>query len=638
MALPAELERATGLLREGRAEAARRILVRYLQEQPGSDAGWYLLSFAVHERERQIESLQRALAINAGHAKARARLDQISASAAPPGVPAGREPPSPPPAQEHRPARRPARSTLMPPTPPPQEPEGFSKKPVRRPQTGKRRKVKSKARTSAHIDARSRTIFLASASVLVLIALLGALLFANFLLGRILGPARERATALARVEQGGAAVMLPPTWTPTPSKTPTPTPTITPSPTPTQTPTLIPPDETTEAAMELIQLEVANLRGLELVSSQPSYIISRTRVRPLLEASFELGGGTEEQVADQARSLIALGLINPTYDLYTNILNSMADSLGGFYLPWTGELFIIGSRFSGIERWIYAHEYDHALVDQQFDLGSMGLYPLCEHTSDRCNAMRALVEGDATLLMTQWWLQYAGPGDYRDILNYNPGNRVLPDQFPPPYVAPDANFPYEQGAQFVEYLYNRGNWAEVNRAYGNLPQSTEQILHPQKYLAGEAPRTLPPFDSGSSLGPGWRLLLADTMGEWWTFLLLSYSADLSAQVSQAVASQAAAGWDGDHFEVYYNDESEGTTLVARWAWDSQMDADEFQRAMEGYMTARFRGESIEMERGICWEVNRQTSCLARSGLETLWLLSSSREIVHSLFDAFPGFR
>lgn len=637
MALPAELDQATGLLREGRTEAARRILVRYLQDQPGSDAGWYLLSFAVHERERQIDSLQRALKINPGHAKARARLDQISQAAAPPDRRPPSEQPSPPAAQQAPPARRPARSTLMPPTPPPQEPEGFSRKPVRRAPKGKRRKAKPRARPSAHIDARSRTIFLASASVLLLIAVLGGLLFVNFLLGRILGPARERATALARVEQGGAAVLLPPTWTPTPSKTPTATPTITPSPTATETPTPIPPDETTEAAMERIQLEVAGLRGLEMVSNQPSYIVSRTRVRPLLEASFERGGGTEEQVADQARSLIALGLINPTYDLYTNILNSMADSLGGFYLPWTGELFVIGTRFSGIERWIYAHEYDHALVDQQFGLQSLGLYPLCEHTSDRCNAMRALVEGDATLLMTQWWLQYAGPNDYRDILNYNPGNQALPDQFPPPYVAPDANFPYEQGSQFVEYLYNRGSWAEVNRAYGDLPQSTEQILHPQKYLAGEMPQSLSPVDLGTSLGPGWRLLMADTMGEWWTLLLLGYSADLSAQVSLAQASQAAAGWAGDHYEVYYSDESQGTTLVARWAWDSQQDADQFHGAMQGYMQSRFRGESLDMERGICWEVSGQTSCLARSGLETLWLLSSSREIVHSLFDVFPGF-
>ncbi|NIV38832.1 MAG: hypothetical protein GWN58_58275, partial [Anaerolineae bacterium] len=137
------------------------------------------------------------------------------------------------------------------------------------------------------------------------------------------------------------------------------------------------------------------------------------------------------------------------------------------------------------------HEYAHALVDAHFDIGSIGVYPLCERTQDSCDAISALVEGDATLTMTQWWQQYANPQDVEDILTYNPPSRTLPDQFPPPYSLPDSSFPYDQGLTYVEFLYNRGNWAEVNRAYDELPASTEQILHPEKYLAGEQPIEVP---------------------------------------------------------------------------------------------------------------------------------------------------
>lgn len=632
MTLPAELERATGLLREGRTEAARRILVRYLQGQPGSDAGWYLLSFAVHEPSRQVESLERALRINPGHQKARARLERVTSPATvEQAEPEQVEPERP----QSKPARRPARSTLMPPSPPSEEPEGFRKKRVRRPRRNSKRRKKS--RPPANIDARTRTIFIAAASVLVLGAVLGGMLFINFMLNRVLGPARARATTLARVEAGGAAVMLPPTWTPTASNTPTATPTATSSPTPTPSPTPVPPDPTTQAEMERIQIEVSNLRGLNPVDGQLSYVVPRGRVRPLLESSYELGGGSEAWVTDQARTLVALGLITPTYDLYTNVLNSLADSLGGFYLPWTGELYVIGTRFAGIERWIYAHEYDHALVDQEFDLGGMGIYPICEHSSDRCTSMQALVEGDATLLMTQWLLQYAGPSDYRDIIAYNPGSQVLPEQFPPPYVSVDANFPYEQGLQFVEFLYNRGNWAEVNRAYQDLPVSTEQILHPQKYLSGETPMDLDPVDVSAQLGDGWRLIMSDTMGEWSTYLMLGYSADLSAQVSTAVAAQAAQGWNGDHYEIFYRDGAGETALVARWAWDTAGDEDEFRRALEGYMDARFRGEATPTERGNCWTANDQTSCVLRAGQESLWLLSPQGEAMDSLLGAFPEY-
>lgn len=622
MALPAELERAASLLREGRAEAARRILVRYLQTQPGSDTGWYLLSFAVQEPDRQVESLQRALRINPDHAKARARLRQVSES---PGQVS--EPPEP-----EAPKARPPRASLMSPQVPQAEPEGFSKRPMRRApgSAGRRRKV---VRKTSRIDARTRTIFIASASLLVVGALIGALLFANFLLGILLEPSRTQAT----VQAGGAAVMLPPTWTPTASKTPTATPTATSSPTPTGTPTPIPPDPTTAAEMDQIQLEVSNLRGLELVAGQPSYVVPRARVRPLLEDSFVLAGGTESHVADQARALIALGLINPTYDLYTNILNGIADGLGGFYLPWTGELFVIGTQFSGIERWIYAHEYGHALVDQQFDLQRLGIYPLCERTGDECNAIQALVEGDATLLMTQWWLQYASPTDYRDILNYNPGYQVLPEQFPPPYVGPDANFPYEQGAQFVEYLYGIGNWARVNGAYQSLPASTEQIIHPEKYLSGEAPHRFQEVEIGTLLGPEWRLLMADTLGEWTTYLILRYSADLAAQTSEQIASQAARGWGGDHYQIHYRDDLDQIVLAARWSWDSGADANEFHQALISHVGSRFRGEALSTAAGECWEVNSQVSCIYRSGQEILWLLAPSLEILEGVLAAFPSF-
>ncbi len=106
--------------------------------------------------------------------------------------------------------------------------------------------------------------------------------------------------------------------------------------------------------------------------------------------------------------------------------------------------------------------------------------------------------------MDQWWNQYASPQDYQDILRYNPPWYTLPEQFPPPLAGRDGYFPYYEGLLFVEYLYERGNWAEVNKAYENLPLSSEQILHPDKYIQGEQPIEVAPFALESALGEGWR--------------------------------------------------------------------------------------------------------------------------------------
>lgn len=204
-----------------------------------------------------------------------------------------------------------------------------------------------------------------------------------------------------------------------------------------------------------------------------------------------------------------LGLVKPTYDLVKYALNSSADGLGGFYIPWTKQMFVIGDEFSGMERFIYSSEYDHALTDQHFNIAAMGVYPDCQLDGQRCTAIRALVEGDATVLMYQWLYQYATPQDYKDLSNYDVPDFALPEEFPPPYISQDINFPYTYGADFVQYLYDRGRWAAVNKAYERLPDSTEQIMHPEKYLAAEAPITVTDPLLAEALPPEWVALEDD---------------------------------------------------------------------------------------------------------------------------------
>jgi hypothetical protein len=335
--------------------------------------------------------------------------------------------------------------------------------------------------------------------------------------------------------------------------------------------------------------------------------------------------------------LVALGLIKSTYNLYDNILNNLADGIGGFFDPVSKQIFIIGSRFGGVEHYIFSHEYDHALIDQHFQMDQMGVYPLCIHDEDYCRTVRALVEGDASLLMDQWWNQYASPQDYEDILNYIPPRFAIPDQFPPPFAIKEADFPYYEGRDFVEFLYNRGNWAEVNKAFSDLPQTTEQILHPEKYLTREAAIEVTHPELGSILGASWRFLTTDTLGEWGTYLVLGYGADDAARLDDSVAASAAAGWGGDSYLVYYNDETNQTILAAYWIWDTNTDAGQFESAMNTYQEERFRGAGLDRTDGACWEVNDQASCLFRSGREILWLLTPNQTILNDLLAAYPAF-
>jgi hypothetical protein len=262
---------------------------------------------------------------------------------------------------------------------------------------------------------------------------------------------------------------------------------------------------------------------------------------------------------------------------------------------------------------------------------------LCEGDKQRCQAIQALVEGDATLVMQQWLEQYARPQDLQDILVHEAPAHLLPDQFAPPFVAPNALFPYNEGQNFVGALHARGRWALVNAAYTNLPESTEQILHPSKYFSGDSPEEMPDITLEAVLGAGWRLLDNNSLGEWMTYLVLAYGADLDAQLDAGLAERAAAGWGGDRYRVYYNDETVQTVMAARWSWDTMGDATTFDGAMRDYLHERYGGNRLEVGRGACWEANGQHSCVYRAGLEILWLLGPDAATVEAVLNRFPGF-
>ena len=60
----------------------------------------------------------------------------------------------------------------------------------------------------------------------------------------------------------------------------------------------------------------------------------------------------------------------------------------------------------------------------------------------------------------------------------------------PPFVEAQLIFPYVQGQKFIQTLYatGGGTWSLVNSAYRfRPPASTEQIMHPDKYLRVEQP-------------------------------------------------------------------------------------------------------------------------------------------------------
>jgi hypothetical protein len=111
----------------------------------------------------------------------------------------------------------------------------------------------------------------------------------------------------------------------------------------------------------------------------------------------------------------------------------------------------------------------------------------------------------------------------------------------------------------------------VNRLYRRLPQSTEQVLHPEKYWRRERPDRLalrPP-----SCLSGWPVLKEDALGELQLRLLLG------GRLSRQVAERAAAGWGGDRIAVVKNPLTGDLASLQLSRWDSPSDAVELANAL-----------------------------------------------------------
>src|SRR5205814_2053342 len=108
----------------------------------------------------------------------------------------------------------------------------------------------------------------------------------------------------------------------------------------------------------------------------------------------------------------------------------------------------------------------------------------------------------------------------------------------------------------------------VNAAFSSPPRSTEQIIHPEKYLAREQPIEVALPDLAAALGPGWTQLRSDVLGELDLRILLEQFID------PAVAAKGAEGWGGDRFSLLESTNGQLALLIST-VWDSDDEAGEF---------------------------------------------------------------
>ena len=350
-----------------------------------------------------------------------------------------------------------------------------------------------------------------------------------------------------------------------------------------------------------VEANVMEIRGLQPNTPILPTLLTREELAQRVEEDF-FGDYSEADAADDTIIYCAFDFVACDYDLYNLLIEVYSGAIAGFYDPETAEFVVVsdGGVLTASEQWTHAHEFMHALQDQYFGLDRLSDDSM---DSEAVAAFRALAEGEASLVQILY-LSYFTPEEQASLFD-SAGD---PDPFDgvPTFVQQQVLFPYEEGLTFVQNLYNEGGFELIDEVWADPPVSTEQILHPELYLAGDEPIPVPLPALTATLGTGWRQIDEEIVGE---FMLRQY---LAEGINYSQASDAAAGWGGDRFAVYYNDAEAELVLTLRTVWDSPAENDEFQTAYQLYGAAQYGNPlaTDEFPGAIaCWQPEGELVCL-----------------------------
>lgn len=368
------------------------------------------------------------------------------------------------------------------------------------------------------------------------------------------------------------------------------------------------------APLALISEQLEQLRGLEFRYPVRFTVKTPEGVRAFLESEIATAYPKKRMRRDE-KMLELLGLVPEGFQLEPFLIDLLTEQIAGAYDPDEDYFFVVLRKKDWLSKvlaspeeqaMITLHELDHAMQNQHFDLRGKQLALARKADSDHELAFAGLVEGDATSVMYDLVLAKQGMTSPESGMSMEAmGGMLTALPMPgmgkfreaPLYFQRQLMFPYLVGCDFVNYCRLVGGWDFVDSLYADLPVSTEQVYHPERYLRNEQPL---PLKLDVKL-PGWEDLGRDTGGEFTARVFLE-------QHGVSWFKRAAEGWGNDKLAVFT--QGDRSCLVWLTRWDSPGDAEEFELAAR---------EALEQARGR-WKMERRGDrvLLTRDAPDSFW--------------------
>jgi hypothetical protein len=358
------------------------------------------------------------------------------------------------------------------------------------------------------------------------------------------------------------------------------------------------------AALHEIEQQVISIRGLPAADIGPPELITRAELAGELQRIFDEDYPAEDRERDTI-ALRALGLLAEGEDIAALQLQLLGDQVLGFYDDVDQRMVIVtDAGLDALARMTYAHEYTHALQDAAFGLDSLDADAVGE--DDRGLARTALIEGDASVVMLAWAFANLTP---EELMEVGLGAQLPDTTGIPAWLVAQLEFPYTDGLNWASVLVGNPlepDFAPIDAAFGDPPDSTEQIIDIGAWDPREDPVAVGAVDLAAALGDGWENVDDTPVGQAMISIMLQYHG-----VAGGTALEAASGWGGDRVSIA--SAADGSFALAwRLEWDTPADAAEFVAAYGGIVDGLgFPARVVELADDATLVVHASTDGLLR---------------------------
>lgn len=304
-------------------------------------------------------------------------------------------------------------------------------------------------------------------------------------------------------------------------------------------------------------------------------IRSKDQIRAFVVQEDKDDKDKAQKYADD-KTMEAFGLIPKGFPIESFMEDVLTDQIAGLYDPKGREFYIADWIPVDEQKEVMAHELTHALEDQSFHIDSW--IKAARPNDDAELARDSVSEGSAMAAMVDYDLEdmHRSVRDLPDVSTLIQASAVGEmDKDPklskaPIYIRDSLIFPYLAGVTFTQqFLKAHDGWQDLHLIFEHPPVSTQQIMHPDKYLGNVQPVPIKLADWKAVAPADWKLLEENVMGEF------GVEEVLKQFLGEDAAKLTSPGWTGDRYAVFEDDKAKTLPIVFVVDMDNEEDAARF---------------------------------------------------------------